>query len=107
MERKYIDICKRLGWTVQEFEDGAVDIRKHTPAGEDFLIEDLTAADFVADVKAYVADFDQEDHVEKWAEQRRNGRENLPTVRELVKDARAIKKMLKELMAALNAESKN
>lgn len=99
MNEKYREICESLDWTVHEYEDGAVELEKYSPAGEDFIFG-VGSGRFVEEVKEYAAYFDVDEHVELWVDSR--GKRGVPSsVRELVEDAEAIDKMLQELAAAL------
>lgn len=100
MNEKYIEICEKLDWTVHEHQKGYVDLEKYSPAGEDFIFG-VSSKNFVYDVKSYAAGFDQDEHIEMWIEARHNGTKGIPSIRELVKDAEDIDKMLQELAAAL------
>lgn len=95
-----IAICERLDWTVCEYQNGDVDLAKYSPAGEDFIFG-VSSKNFVDDVKSYAAGFDQDEHIEMWIEARKNGTKGIPSIRELVKDAEDIDRMLQELAAAL------
>lgn len=100
IEQKYIDVIESLGWNIVGDPNGTgVDIQQKSPAGEDFSFYADTA-DFPAGVLEYARNFDPDEHVELWVEHRGEG--GCPsTVRELVDDAEAIKKMLKTLADAL------
>ena len=80
MNPKYREVCERLEWSVYECGDGSIELEKYSPAGEDFSIC-VGAENFVDNVKEYAA--------------------SLPSIKELVKDAEDIDKMLKELAEAL------
>ena len=101
IEQKYIDVIESLGWNILGgLNDTGVELQQASPAGEDFVFYTDTA-DFPKGVIEYARDFDPDEHVELWVEHR--GEEGCPsTVRELVDDAEAIKKMLQELANALN-----
>lgn len=99
MNEKYREVCENLDWTIHEYEDGSVELEKYSPAGEDFTFG-VGSDRFVEEVKEYAAYFDVDEHVEMWVDSR--GKKGAPSgVRELVEDAEAIDKMLKELAAAL------
>ncbi len=101
IEQKYIDVIESLGWNIVGAPNGTgVDIQQKSPAGEDFSFYTDTA-DFPAGVLEYARNFDPDEHVELWIGHRGDG--GCPsTIRELVDDAEAIKKMLQELADALN-----
>ena len=100
IEQKYIDVIESLGWNIVGDPNGTgVDIQQKSPAGEDFSFYTDTA-DFPAGVLEYARNFDPDEHVELWIGHRGDG--GCPsTIRELVDDAEAIKKMLKTLVNAL------
>lgn len=99
MNPKYREVCERLEWSVYECGDGSIELEKHSPAGEDFSIC-VGAENFVDNVKEYAASFDQEEHIEMWVLARHTV-SGVPSIKELVKDAEDIDKMLKELAEAL------
>mgnify|MGYP004655686761 FL=1 len=101
IEQKYIDVIESLGWSILgDPNDTGVEIRQASPAGEDFTFYADTA-DFPKGVIEYARCFDPDYNVELWIGSRGMG--GCPrTIRELVDDADAIKKMLQELADALN-----
>lgn len=96
----YRDICEKLDWSLTLTGDGNIELEKYSPAGEDFIIT-VGEEGFVDNVKEYAAHFDPDEHIEMWVEARRNGVKGVPSARELVEDAEAIDKMLRELACAL------
>lgn len=100
LNEKYIEVCEELEWTVKEYDDGTVALGKYSPAGEDFFIE-VRANDFAKEVRKYAEDFDQDEHAEMWVIARSQGARGVPSVAELVDDAKAIDEMLRELADAL------
>jgi len=103
---KYREICESLDWTIREYDDGTVEVCQGSPAGEDFFFT-ANVKNFPQEVEQYADDFDPDEHIAMWIEARKNGTGGVPTTRELVHDAEAIQKMLKELAEALAADSKN
>lgn len=103
---KYRDICESLDWTIREYDDGTVEVCQASPAGEDFFFT-ANVKNFPQEVERYADDFDPDEHIEMWIEARKHGTAGVPTTRELVHDAEAIQKMLKELAEALTADSKS
>lgn len=99
MNDKYREICEHLEWAVMECGDGNIELEKYSPAGEDFIIT-VGEEDFVENVKAYAAHFDQEEHIEMWVNARHSTK-GVPSIKELVVDAQAIDDMLRELAATL------
>ena len=100
---KTTEICKRLDWSIYLDANEDVELRKESPAGEDFSIC-VDSKNFIQNVKEYAANFDIDEHIELWIEAKRNGVKGVPSARELVYDAEAICKMLQELAAALAKE---
>ncbi|MDE7245550.1 MAG: hypothetical protein K2O18_16475 [Oscillospiraceae bacterium] len=101
MNEIYRDICEKLEWSVTSDGNGNVELEKYSPAGEDFIIT-VGEENFVDNVKAYAASFDQEEHVEMWVKARHRTR-GVPSVKELVAAAQAIDDMLRQLACALFA----
>lgn len=99
MNPKYREVSERLEWSVYECGDGSIELEKYSPAGEDFSIC-VGAENFVDNVKEYAASFDQEEHIEMLVSARHTV-SGVPSIKELVKDAEDIDKMLKELAEAL------
>lgn len=101
LKRKYLKILEKQGWNVCGYtDDGGVEIEKYSPAGEDFVMC-VAVEDFPEAVMEYYRDFDVDEHIEMWAETRRNGGRNIPSIRRLAVDAEEIDKMLQELAMAL------
>lgn len=100
MNERYREICESLDWSVTADGDGNIELEKYSPAGEDFIIT-VGEENFVDNVKAYAASFDQEEHIEMWISARRSGTRGVPSAKELVEDAQAIDDMLRELACAL------
>lgn len=94
------EACEALGWSVDESDDGYVEVGKYSPAGEDFSFS-ANADNFIEEVKQYSAGFDIDEHIEMWIEARKNGVGGVPSTRELVDDAEDIDKMLQELASKL------
>lgn len=97
---KYREICENLGWNINECDGGTVEVCQYSPAGEDFFFT-VNIKNFTKEVDEYADDFDPDEHIAMWIEARKNGVAGVPTTRELVHDAEAIQKMLKELALAL------
>lgn len=100
IEQKYIDVIESLGWNILgDLNDTGVELQQKSPACEDFVFYTDTA-DFPKGVIEYARCFDPDEHVVLWVKHRGEG--GCPgTIRELVDDAEAIKKMLQELADAL------
>lgn len=107
INEKYLDILDNLEWKICGYtNDGRVELEKYSPAGEDFIIC-VNAENLPESVAEYAEDFDIDEHIEMWAEAKRNDDcwlRGIPPIRELVKDAEDIKDMLDELAMALNCK---
>lgn len=102
IDRKYIDICEELDWTVHEY-DGYAELESYSPAGENlvFTVHFFGDSGFVEAVKELAADFDLEEHVRVLLKAKENGFAGVPDVFTLVDDVREIDKMLQDLASAL------
>lgn len=92
---KYIE---GKGWVISDCsfnEDIDWEISKHSPAGEDFCFN-IQCSNAV----------DEEEHIKMWlnAKDIDNNRLNVPSITELVEDAKNIKQMLTELSEGLESE---
>ena len=109
--QKYIE---NKGWVISDCsfnEDIDWEISKYSPAGEDFCFNIQCSNEVEADIKAiseYANSFDEEEHIKMWvnAKDIDNNRLNVPSITELVKDAKVIKQMLIELLKELEYEPK-
>lgn len=102
-----LDKVDTLGWSVYEDESGW-DIRKASPAGEDFGFfvhksDVKDAGDFIREVRQYANDFDPDENIEMWVEARKSGTRGIPEIRTLVQDADDIQDTLDELAGALES----
>ena len=93
-------IAERLGWRVDEYDDGTVELSQCSPAGEDFSFT-VNAKEAAKEIYEYYDDFDMDEHIEMWIEARENGVIGVPSTRQLVEDAEDISEMLKELACAV------
>lgn len=100
-----LDAADTIGWTANEDDDGW-DMRKPSPAGEDFgffidrsKIE--SAEDFVRLVRIEANKFDAEEHIMLFVENA--GKNGTPDIRTLVQDADDIQEMLDRLADTLEA----
>lgn len=93
-------IAERLGWRVDEYDDGTVEFSQYSPAGEDFSFT-VNAKDAAKEIYEYYDDFDIDEHIEMWIDARENGVIGVPSTRRLVEDAEDIFEMLKELACAV------
>lgn len=97
----YFPVCEKLDWSYY-LSDGynSVELEKQSPAGEDFGFC-VSADKFVDEIVEYAAYFDQEEHVKMFVDAKAHGFAGVPSIRELVDDAKAIDDMLRELACAL------
>lgn len=108
--QKYIE---GKGWVISDCsfnEDIDWEISKHSPAGEDFCFNiqcSNAVEDAINAIAEYTNSFDEEEHIKMWlnAKDIDNNRLNVPSITELVEDAKNIKQMLTELSNALSAGS--
>lgn len=103
---KIKEIAERLGWEVDERDDGTVELRNYSPAGEDisFTVNTKEAA---KEIYEYYDGFDVDEHIEMWIEARKSGVPGVPSTRQLVQDAEDISEMLKELADAVISAQKH
>ena len=108
---KYIE---GKGWVISDCsfnEDIDWEISKHSPAGEDFCFNiqcSNAVEDAINAIAEYTNSFDEEEHIKMWlnAKDIDNNRLNVPSITELVEDAKNIKQMLTELSEGLESEPK-
>ena len=106
---KYIE---GKGWVISDCsfnEDIDWEISKHSPAGEDFCFNiqcSNAVEDAINAIAEYTNSFDKEEHIKMWlnAKDIDNNRLNVPSITELVEDAKNIKQMLTELSEGLESE---
>lgn len=104
MNRKVRRICENLDWSIHEYEKD-VELEKFSPAGEDFFFC-VDKKNFINNVIEYAEDFDADDHAEMWVGNRQTVSGVPQSIRTLIDDADAIKKMLLELAENLNRKIK-
>lgn len=99
LRQEYLDILEKREWSVSGYtDDGRVELEWWSPAGEDFLVC-VNVENFPDEILDYSDDFDPDEHIEMWVEARANGRQDVPGVRRLAKDAEDIAKELDALGA--------
>lgn len=93
---------------IEESQNGRtyVEMGQYSPAGEDFsMIIDFDSENqcgsFRDSLESYYEDFDIDEHIEMWVEAKRNGVSGVPSIRELVDDAREIDTMILKLSQTL------
>ena len=107
LEQKYIDILEENDWSVSSYtNDGRVELEKYSPAGEDFLMC-VEVENFPESVREYANDFDADEHAAMWIEARGKVNGTPDSIRELIKDAEAIQKMLNKLADTLVKDENN
>jgi hypothetical protein len=110
--KSLIKKAENLDWKVTNSRDcgftvekGVTELEfsKYSPAGEDFSfsVSGKTQKELKDEIKSYANDFDVDEHIELWVEARKNGVGGVPSIKELVEDADAIKEMLEELASAI------
>lgn len=107
--QKYIE---GKGWVISDCsfnEDIDWEISKHSPAGKDFCFNiqcSNAVEDAINAIAEYTNSFDEEEHIKMWlnAKDIDNNRLNVPSITELVEDAKNIKQMLTELSEGLESE---
>lgn len=95
-----ISKAEELGWRVVISESGW-EFQKYSPAGEDFWVC-VDGKDVVDELLDWYEGFDTEDHVMMHMEGKKCGVAGIPSLKELVKDADEIDKMVEELYDALH-----
>lgn len=88
-------VCKNNGWSIFEYDD-FWDIRKYSPAGEDFGFS-VEKENIIENIVNYAYDFDVDEHVKMLVENMDTVRGVPQSVRTLVYDADDIADMLKDL----------
>lgn len=105
LEQKYIEILKENDWSVSSYtNDGRVELKKYSPAGEDFLMY-VEVEKFPKSVREYANDFEPDEHAAMWIEARGRVKGVPESIRELIDDAEAIQEMLNELADALEEKT--
>lgn len=104
MTKGYLEAlrCKaeELEWSWYEDGSGYIQLRKCSPAGEDFSVT-ANVGSLVDEIRDIRDCFDIEDHVRELLDAKADGFEGVPDVKTLIEDADAIQEMLNELSDAL------
>ena len=98
--------ANKMGWWYNIYEDGSIEIGKHSPAGEDFFFN-IAGKDITTEVQEYYEDFDPDEHAKMWVENMETVKGVPRSIRTLINDADAIDKMLYELANALRETEEN
>ncbi len=103
-KNELLKIIKSKYWSVDKESNTSYRLSKYSNAGEDygFSVDGATADEMVADIKRYADNFDIEEHIEMWVEAKKNGVSGVPSILELVEDAKAIAEDLRSLAEAVN-----
>lgn len=101
--QEIVERAESEGWSISRVDDPEdqeiqLELGKHSPAGEDFfiLLRGLTPLAVVDSLNEYILDFDVDDHVKEIM-----GARGAPSLSVLVEDAKAIEKMLRDLLFAI------
>jgi len=95
-----VERAEALGWDCDvNSEDSSIGFSQASPAGDNFsfCVYGNTVEEIVRSIREYADDFDMEDHVKMWLDAKESGVSGVPSVSELVEDAKAIKEMLDAL----------
>lgn len=104
LQQKHISILEENDWSISSYAgDGRVELEKYSPLGEDFIMC-VDVANFPGSVREYAKDFDIDEHVSMWINARGKVNGVPESVKDLVEDAYAIKKMIYELADALEGK---
>ena len=100
MDNKIREIIESLDWCIYEDEEG-VDLRKSSPAGEDFGFYIGDKENIINEIIKYAYNFDPDEHAEMWVENMHTVRGVPQSIRTLIQDTDDIQEMLTELAKAL------
>lgn len=103
MNKKIKRICKNLGWSLESY-DKDIELHKYSPAGEDFFFV-VNKDNFLNEVTRYAEGFDADEHAEMWIKNMHDVQGVPQSIRTLIDDADAIKKMLLLLAENLSKRS--
>lgn len=113
LETLITEKAEGLGWKVRfdtqirnDKIEKIVSFAHRSPAGEDFnfVVSYDKTENIIHEVSTYCINFDEDKHIEKCIDMKRNGVEGIPSIKKLVEDAEAINKMLEELYVELDEE---
>ena len=98
---KYVDVIENLDWWIDiDFFDDYAEIGYYTSAGEDFFFS-VSTDDLPLRVSEYYYHFDPEEHVRMWLEAKNSGVDGVPSLWDLIEDAKEIETQLEDLSIAL------
>lgn len=95
-----VERAEELGWSCYtDPEDSSIEFTQSSPAGEDFSFcaYGSTVNEIVKSIREYANGFDVEEHIKMWLDAKESGTSGVPSVFELVEDAKAIQEMLDTL----------
>ncbi len=98
--KQILKIAENLGWSIYRDETG-YELSQYSDAGEDFsfCVDKRGLAD---NIEEYAEGFDVEEHAIMWYNAERRGQPD--SLLDLLNDARGIKNMLNELVAAISGD---
>lgn len=99
--KQLVDICDKEGWQVYP-SDNTIELRQGSLRGEDFGFTINKDEDYIEQIENYADNFDVDEHAEMWVKAKAEGVSGIPSITELVDDARDIQKMLYDLVNAVN-----
>lgn len=102
LPQRYVDMAEALDWKVTGEEPLSVRFSIYSPAGEDFSFT-VQTYNLVNELEREYQQFDVEEHVTNWVIAKSNGYSGIPSIVELLEDAKEIKKLLFELYNEIKA----
>lgn len=100
IDPRIVECAERLGWQVEKFDDGMVEFKNSSPAGEDISFT-VSAENAEQEIYATYEGFDVDEHIEMLVDAKRGGLAGVPSIRRLVEDAEAISDMLEQFAEAI------
>lgn len=95
-----VERAEVLGWDCEiDNDDSSIEFRQASPAGEDFSFYAYgnTVEEIIESIRESANDFDMDEHIKMWLDAKEHGTGGVPSVSELVEDAKAIQEMLNTL----------
>jgi len=108
MNEIYKSACEQLGWKIFYFDDD-ISLEKEIHDGRIFrlrlklkkAVRSFDDEGFVEGILDYYAGFDDEKYIMEEIERKQNGNKDIPSVRQLVKEADEIEGQLQKLVRAV------